>query len=212
MRDSDIKNNISKNLDKYMDIKQINNRELASVLGVSESTVGKWRLEKTIPRMGYIEQMANYFGIEKSDLLENNIENLSGIKIMKKFKDVPILGDVACGEPIFCYENYDGLFRIDVDLDDPDFCLTARGDSMIDVGIHEGDIIFFKKTPTVDNGKIAAILIEDDVTLKRFYKRENEIILQPENKKYSPITIRESDKLNVSILGEMIGMYTKGSK
>lgn len=83
---------------------------------------------------------------------------------------------------------------------------------MIDVGIHEGDLIFLKQTPTVENGKIAAVLIDDSITLKRFYKNETEIILQPENKTYSPIIIREGDVQNIKILGEMVGMYSKGSK
>lgn len=83
---------------------------------------------------------------------------------------------------------------------------------MLDVGIQDGDLIFLKETPIVENGKIAAVLIEDTVTLKRFYKNESEIVLQPENKNYSPIIIREGDGQNIKILGEMVGMYSKGSK
>ncbi|MDO5715734.1 MAG: helix-turn-helix transcriptional regulator [Tissierellia bacterium] len=68
---NDVMRNISKNLRYYMDLHSINNRELAEVLGVSESTVGKWLLEKSVPRMGVIEKIANYFEIQKSDILEN---------------------------------------------------------------------------------------------------------------------------------------------
>lgn len=215
--DYNIKENISNNLSYYMEQNNVNNKELASILNVSESTVGKWILKKSTPRMGVIEKIANYFNIEKSDLIEDKLKNtnlsqIPGIKIIKKFVNVPILGEIACGEPIFCQQNYDGFFQIDEDLDRPDFCLTANGDSMIDVGINDGDLVFMRETPIVENGKIAAVLIDDTVTLKRFYKNNNEVILQPENKSYSPIIIREGDGQNIRILGEMIGMYSKGSK
>ena len=83
---------------------------------------------------------------------------------------------------------------------------------MIDAGINDGDLVFFRETPEVENGKIVAVIIDNETTLKRFYKHDNQIILQPENKAYSPIIINEEDGLNVRILGEMIGMYTLGSR
>ena len=214
MNDYEIRDNISKNLKKYMEEKDINNKELANILNVSESTVGKWLLKKSVPRMGAIEKISNYFNIEKSELIEdkNDLSNIPGIKIIKKFVTVPLLGEIACGEPIFCNQNYDNLFQIDEDLAKPDFSLTARGDSMIDVGINDGDIVFFKNTPQVENGKIAAVIIDNTTTLKRFFKHEHEIILQPENKSYSPIIIREGDGQEVRVLGEMVGMYYKGSR
>ena len=273
MNDYEIRDNISKNLKKYMEEKDINNKELANILNVSESTVGKWLLKKSVPRMGIIEQISNYFDIEKSDLLEdkrqrqianniglledygikvmydevesfdnyildlpdgetiylnsnelsseniindlnlsNDLSNIPGIKIIKKFVTVPVLGEIACGEPIFCNQNYDNLLQIDADLGRPDFSLTAKGDSMVDAGIDDGDIVFFKNTSIVENGKIAAVIIDNTTTLKRFFKNEHEIILQPENKTYSPIIIREDDGQEVRVLGEMVGMYHTGSK
>lgn len=214
MNDYEIRDNISKNLKKYMEENNINNKELATILNVSESTVGKWLLKKSVPRMGVIEKISNYFNIEKSELIEdkNDLSNIPGIKIIKKFTTVPLLGEIACGEPIFCNQNYDNLFQIDEDLAKPDFSLTARGDSMIDAGIDDGDIVFFKNTSLVENGKIAAVIIDNTTTLKRFFKNDHEIILQPENKTYSPIIIREDDGQEVRILGEMVGMYHTGSK
>lgn len=213
-QDNKIKNNISKNLKYYMELKNINNKELAEVLGVSESTVGKWLLKKSTPRMGVIEKLANYFNIEKSDLIEDKTSSNSdpGIIPLKNIVKIPILGHIQCGQPVMTVENYEGYFAADSDLINSDFCLYADGDSMIDVGIYEGDLVFLKSTPQVENGKIAAVLIDDSTTLKRFYKNENQIILQPENKSYSPIIITEEDGKNIKILGEMVGMYSKGSK
>lgn len=137
---------------------------------------------------------------------------IPGIKIIKKFVNVPILGEIACGQPMFCEENFEGIFQIDEDLDKPDFCLIARGDSMIDAGIHDGDIVFMRKTPVVENGKIAAVYYDEDVTLKRYYSKGNQVILQPENKFYSPIIIDLYENIPLKILGELIGVYSKVSR
>lgn len=185
-------------------------------LNISKSMISRWENNKSEPFNTYLSAYAREFNLDMNDLLDiedkNDLSNIPGIKIIKKFVTVPLLGEIACGEPIFCNQNYDNLFQIDEDLAQPDFSLTARGDSMIDVGIHDGDIVFFRNTPVVENGKIAAVIIDNTTTLKRFFKNEHEIILQPENKEYSPIIIREDDGQEVRVLGEMVGMYHTGSK
>ena len=181
-------------------------------LNISKSMISRWENGKSEPINTYLSAYAKEFNLDMNNLLDIDLSQIPGIKMIKKFVNVPILGEIACGEPIFCQQNYDGFFQIDEDLDRPDFCLVANGDSMIDVGIHDGDLIFMRQTPVVENGKIAGVLIDDTTTLKRFYKNDHEIILQPENKSYSPIIIREDDGRNIRILGEMIGMYSKGSK
>lgn len=207
----------SKNLNRELEKKNLTPTEFARAIKYPETTVFNWIHCKSYPRIDKIQEMADFFGIYKSDLTENkttlsDLSQIPGVKLIKRFVNVPVLGEIACGEPIFCQQNYEGFFQIDEDLARPDFCVTAKGDSMLDVGIQNGDLIFLKETPMVENGKIAAVLIEDTVTLKRFYKNETEVILQPENKTYSPIIIREGDGQNIRILGEMVGMYSKGSK
>lgn len=181
-------------------------------LNISKSMISRWENGKSEPINTYLSAYAKEFNLDMNNLLDIDLSEIPGIKMIKKFVNVPILGEIACGEPIFCQQNYDGFFQIDEDLDRPDFCLVANGDSMIDVGVQDGDLIFMRQTPVVENGKIAGVLIDDTVTLKRFYKNDHEIILQPENKAYSPIIIREDDGKNIRILGEMVGMYSKGSK
>ena len=200
-------------IDKNMSMEELKNLLNNKYdLNISKSMISRWENGKSEPINTYLSAYAKEFNLDMNDLLDIDLSEIEGIKIIKKFANVPLLGEIACGEPIFCQRNYDGYFQIDEDLDKPDFCLTARGESMIDVGIHDGDLIFMKQTPTVENGKIAAVIIDEDVTLKRFYKKDHEIILQPENKAYSPIILRENDGQNIKIIGEMIGMYSKGSK
>lgn len=200
-------------LDKNMSMEELKNLLNNKYdLNISKSMISRWENGKSEPINTYLSAYAKEFNLDMNDLLDIDLSEIEGIKIIKKFANVPLLGEIACGEPIFCQRNYDGYFQIDEDLDKPDFCLTARGESMIDVGIHDGDLVFMKQTPVVENGKIAAVIIDEDVTLKRFYKKDHEIILQPENKAYSPIILRENDGQNIKIIGEMIGMYSKGSK
>lgn len=214
MSDLGNKKIFSKNLRRYMDSKGMNTMDLSKTLDVAYSTVADWVKGNSYPRIDKIEMMANYFNIEKSDLIEDkrNLSEIPGVKVIKEIITVPLLGEIACGEPILCQENYDNLFQWDAELGRPNFMLKARGDSMIDAGINDGDLVFFRETPEVENGKIVAVIIDNEATLKRFYKHDNQIILQPENKAYSPIIIGEEDGLNVRILGEMIGMYTLGSR
>ena len=140
------------------------------------------------------------------------LENIPGIITPVKLKKIPILGTIACGNPILAEENYDGYFMIDENLPYSDFILRAKGDSMIDANIHEGDLVFFRKQNDVDNGTIAAVLIEDEATLKRVNKSNGTLILQPCNTNYNPIIINKSDNKKVLILGQMVGVYSKRSK
>nr|DAX99479.1 MAG TPA: Repressor protein CI [Caudoviricetes sp.] len=199
----------SKNLKMYMEDKDISRTQLAEILDTPYSTLSDWVNGKKYPRIDKIELLANYFGIDKSDLIEEqiNIEDIPGAIPMQKGRLIPILGEIACGDPILAQENLDGYFLSDPSIIKGDFILKAQGDSMIDAGIHEGDYVFIKQTPDVENGAIAAVLIDDDTTLKRFYKSDDKIVLQPENSAYSPIIITEEDGKNIKILGQVIGLY-----
>lgn len=193
----------------YMEDKDISRTQLAEILDTPYSTLSDWVNGKKYPRIDKIELLANYFGIDKSDLIEEqiNIEDIPGAITMQKGRLIPILGEIACGDPILAQENLDGYFLSDPSIIKGDFILKAQGDSMIDAGIEEGDYVFINQTPDVENGAIAAVLIDDDTTLKRFYKTDSQIVLQPENKAYSPIIITEEDGKNIKILGQVIGLY-----
>lgn len=199
----------SKNLKMYMEDKDISRTQLAEILDTPYSTLSDWVNGKKYPRIDKIELLANYFGIDKSDLIEENIniEDIPGAIPIQKGKLIPILGEIACGDPILAQENLDGYFLSDPSIIKGDFILRAQGDSMIDAGIEEGDYVFISQTPDVENGSIAAVLIDDDTTLKRFYKSDDKIVLQPENKAYSPIIITAEDGKNIKILGQVIGLY-----
>ena len=194
--------------------------ELSKLVGVSAPTIQRYESgEIKNVRRDKISKLAKALNISPAYLMgwedENSdpiLENIPGIITPVKLKKIPILGTIACGNPILAEENYDGYFMIDENLPYSDFILRAKGDSMIDANIHEGDLVFFRKQNDVDNGTIAAVLIEDEATLKRVNKSNGTLILQPCNTNYNPIIINKSDNKKVLILGQMVGVYSKRSK
>lgn len=122
-------------------------------------------------------------------------------------KKVPLLGTIAAGVPIYADENFDGYRECTKDID-ADFCLKIQGDSMIGARINDGDIVFIRKQPDVDNGEIAAVLIEDEATLKRVYKEKDSLILQAENPKYAPIVYTAESYIECRIMGKAVAFQS----
>lgn len=120
-------------------------------------------------------------------------------------KRVPMLGDIACGEPLFANEERDDWRVVGADLD-ADFCLTARGDSMVGARILDGDLVFIKSMDMVENGEIAAVLIGDEATLKRvyYYPDQNKLILTPENPRYERLIYLNEELDSIRILGRAV--------
>lgn len=127
----------------------------------------------------------------------------------RKIRSVPILGTIACGTPIWAEENFEGYVGIDPMHMDGEFALICKGDSMIDANIQSGDIVLLKKVPDVEDGKIAAVLIDNEATLKKVYKRDDSLVLQPCNRNYGPIvySAREAEDSGIQIIGECVGVY-----
>ncbi|GAA2983545.1 LexA family protein [Finegoldia magna] len=195
--------------------------ELGRKAGVSKVTIHKYesKVITNIPS-DRIEAMARALNVSPAYLMGWNdspsedidISKIPGVIMPVKLKRIPILGSIACGEPLFAEQNYEGYFMLDENLAGADFCLRAKGDSMIEANIFERDLVFFKKTNDVENGTIAAVLIDDEATLKRISKSEDMLILQPCNRIYSPIIIKPEDDKRVLILGEMVGVYSERNK
>ena len=120
-------------------------------------------------------------------------------------KAIPMLGTVACGTPIYANEEHDSYVLADEDID-ADYCLTAKGDSMINARIYDGDLIFVKQCDHVENGEIAVVAIGDEVTLKRvyFYPENHTLQLIAENPKYAPLIYRDDELDGVYVIGRAL--------
>jgi len=176
--------------------------EVGNFVGVSKSTVKKWET-------GFIENMKRdkiallAKALQVSPLWVMGIEDIPSVDTHKT-KRVPMLGKIAAGEPIMVCEESSPYYISVEDTRRVDFCLKVRGDSMIDARINNGDIVFIRKQSIVENGEIAAVLIDDEVTLKRFYKNDGGIILKPENAKYQPRYYSQDSFNDIRILGKAI--------
>ena len=141
---------------------------------------------------------------EGNSELENLMQKYDNIKPVK-LKRFPMLGEISCGKPVFADEDREHYVMADMDIS-ADFCLTAKGDSMINARIYEGDIVFIKEMPIVENGDIAAVIIDDEATLKRvyYYPDDNMLQLVAENPKYKPLVYQGEELNHIRILGKAV--------
>lgn len=121
------------------------------------------------------------------------------VNIKNQSMPIPLLGTIAAGTPILAQENIEDYFNLDSSIK-ADFALKVKGDSMLGAGIFPNDIVFIKQQCELENGEIGAILIENEATLKKFYRDNGTIILQAENDKYEPIILTNG---NVKIMGKL---------
>lgn len=171
--------------------------------------LSKWECSKQCPQTETQKCIADAFGVSLDYL--NGIEEKHSLKL-KNITPVyetkmPIYGKIACGSPIECNLEFDLETLKGVPVDG-DFCVIARGDSMINARIFDGDIVTIKRQNTVSNGEIAAVAIGDEATLKRVYFIDNGIMLVAENPAYKPMIYTGYECENIFILGKAVSMQT----
>lgn len=188
--------------------------ELAEKIGTSKQTINRYEngIIANIPKEKIVA-LAEALGTTPQNLMGwsedvSTVTNInSGVPV--KIKKLPILGDIACGQPIYANETRESFAVANGTLD-ADFCLRAHGDSMIGARIYDGDIVFIRSQNSVDNGEIAAVIINDEATLKRvyFYPDEEKLILTPENPRYAPLVYLGGELENIKILGKAIAFQS----
>ena len=180
--------------------------EAGKRMGVTATTLKRWEdgIVGSI-KTTKIEEIAKALQITPEALLglDEQVVPVNGIEPIPMMRTVPILGEIAAGKPILADQNFDGQANIPAGIK-CDFALRVKGDSMINARIFDGDLVFIEQQSDVDNGEIAAVLIDDEVTLKRVYKYEGRLELRPENPMYSPINIEGVDLFNVKIIGKPV--------
>ena len=170
--------------------------DLARELKLVKSSISMYENGKRKPSFEVLEAIADYFNVNMDTLYS------SAPVFVPSLKRVPMLGYAAAGQPL---ENLDGQDTYYVETDSRyavDFCITVRGDSMINAGINDGDIVFVKAQPEVPNGKIACVEIDNErVCIKRFYKTDTGVMLVSENPKYAPLQFSKSNCTDFKVLG-----------
>lgn len=173
-------------LSQYVNGKVEPGQDKLSILGMALNVNEAWL-------MGYDVNMAR-------DIPPNAEKNIIPMPEMRK---IPLLGTIACGAPVLADEHIDGEVDIPVNIH-ADFALRCKGDSMINARIFDGDIVYIRQQDTVENGEIAAVLIESEATLKRVKRLPDRIILEPENPMYKPFIFWNEDMNTVRILGKAV--------
>ncbi len=161
-------------------------REIGAAVGLKSTSTVQYNLN-ALEMAGYIERDAN---------LKRTIR-IAGVGL--KTVPVPLLGTVTAGKPILATEQIEEYIPVAMRKTGNYFALHVRGDSMINAHILDGDIVIVEQTPVAENGEIVVALIEDEATVKRFYKERDHFRLQPENDNYEPIIVE-----NLALLGKVV--------
>ena len=190
-------------LQQAMQQKHMTQSDLCAKTGISRSTMSQYCSGSFRPKES--KRLLGYDSPEEPPVSWEDYPNLRPIQL-KRF---PLLGEIACGEPIFAQEDRETFLIADAEIA-ADFCLLARGDSMIGARIYDGDAVFIRSQPMVENGEIAAVIIDDEATLKRvYYDREHaRLQLVPENPAYSPLVYVGEELDNIRILGKAVGFMS----
>lgn len=180
-------------------------REICTSLGLSSPSTVHVHLN-ALENKGYIKRdplksrsIALAYSIDEDIVVDDEPE-------LRNIVDVPLVGDVAAGVPILAEQNITNTISLPTEIvgDSPSFMLSVRGDSMIDIGINDGDYVVVKEQPVANNGDIVVAIVEDGATVKRFYKEHDHIRLQPENSAMDPIIVE-----NCSIAGKVVAVFRR---
>ena len=180
-------------------------REICTSLGLSSPSTVHVHLN-ALESKGYIKRdplksrsIALAYSIDEDIVVDDEPE-------LRNVVDVPLVGDVAAGVPILAEQHITNSISLPTEIvgDSPSFMLSVHGDSMIDIGINDGDYVVVKEQPVANNGDIVVAIVEDGATVKRFYKEHDHIRLQPENSAMDPIIVE-----NCSIAGKVVAVFRR---
>lgn len=189
------KSMISKIENGSIDLPQSKIISFAEVLNISPSDLMGWEEPSPANKLDY-----------------SKISNIMPLPY-KEGRTVPLIGSIACGVPILADENIEKEVMLPEDIS-ADFCLRCKGDSMINARIYDGDIVFIRKQPMVENGEIAAVLIDEmadvsEATLKRVYIYKDKIMLIAENPAYPPMVYSNEDMNSIRIVGKAVAFLSR---
>lgn len=198
----------SNNLKYYMGRNNLNRNDVCNALGFKYTTFTDWYNGIKYPRIDSIEMLADYFGVNKSDLIEERkpFQKTKAVKI-------PVLGYVRAGVPIDAVEEILDYEEITEDMARTGtyFCLQIKGDSM-EPKFSEGDVVVIRQQETVENGEIAVVLVNgNDATIKKFYKSDTGVQLVATNPSYAPLLFspQEVNDLPVQVIGKAVELRSK---
>lgn len=197
-------NFLGDNIRKYRKASSYTQKDLANLLKVKPTTVASWEQGRNKPLMDKVTKLANIFGVTLTDLVGSDKENEVTDYFSKNPRMVPLIGTIAMGEPITAEQNiekYIPEYMMDRYTDDTLFALRCEGNSMYPL-IPDGAIAIIKQQPNVEDGEIAAVLINGEATLKKILHVGKTVVLRPANPDYQDIILDEDHP--GTILGKVV--------
>ena len=199
--------------DKIRDARKaagLTQKQLADKIGCSNTSISNWEKGVSNPDPDTIQNLCWALGVQPNYFFsvdgpaETIVRGAVPVPVMRA---VPLLGAIACGDPILAEQNIEGFLAMPDNVA-ADFCLLCKGDSMINARIFDGDIVYIRQQESVENGEIAAVLIDNEATLKRVRLFEDHVSLEPENPQYRPIVLWNEDMNSIRILGKAVAFMS----
>jgi len=197
-----------------LDVREMTQAELAKRSGISKSSISRYIKGDWEGKQSAVYELAKALGVTEAWLMGYDVpmESDMALAVPPGFEPLPrtikrpLVGSIACGEPITAEENIEDYVDVPEDAH-CDFCLRCKGDSMIDAGIHDGDVVYIHIQPEVENGQIAAVRVDGEATLKRvFWDSDNQVLqLVPANSSYMPKVYSGQALESVHIEGRAVG-------
>ncbi len=187
---------------ELMESTKTSQKQLCEFLGVCESKFSDWKKGRIKSYNKHLPKIAEFFDVSLDYLVKGTV----GTAAHGRAKQIPMYGKIACGELQLAEQEYEYI-TVSPQID-ADFCLEAKGDSMINARIFPGDIVFIKAQPDVENGEIAAVVMGDDATLKRVYKYPGRIELRAENPLYAPMSFEKEQLNSIRIIGKAVAFQS----
>lgn len=199
---------IASRIREYREREDLTLAEMAQRTGVPAQTLNRYELGKRAPKIDVAVQIAERLGVNPLWLQGYDVPVLTGVPDgfdpVPDTYTVPRVGAIACGTPILAEQNietYDAVpNRIRCD-----FTLVCKGDSMVGAGIEDGDVVYIRQQPEVENNEIAAVMIDGEATLKYFKRVGDMVLLSPANREYEPIIVSGENLGKVKIVGKAVG-------
>lgn len=194
-----------------LEIRHISAAELSRKLNINEGTISQYKKGLYEPKQRRLQAIAEILNVSIPWLMGADVPMECGITNfvpLDKIKKIPVLGQIACGEPILAEENVEGYIYEPKGVT-ADFALVCKGDSMIDANIFDNDTVFIKSQPAVENGEIAAVLIGDEATLKKVYLQNDTLTLIAANTSYEPFVYKNEELNDIRIIGKAVAVLRK---
>lgn len=199
---------IGENIRLLREANGLTQAEFGRIAGVSDKAVSTWESDLRAPRMGAIQRLSEHFGIPKSQIIDDDISSPPippGFEPLPETVRLPLVGQIACGTPIMAEQNVEEYVDVPASLH-ASFVLRCQGDSMAP-SILDGDLVYIRKQPTVENGEMAAVRIGGEATLKRVQAAPDRLVLRPDNHDY-PVQVYTGAELeDVAVEGKVVGFF-----